>query len=981
MKTRIKATDHKLTKKQRKSLITSSKQTLTDKHGWDKKAINRETGQKTETMMIDKENPLTVTKGDHLAFNVVRVTDRVFTKDHPNRIHKLTGEPIKKGDPVATSGAVAADSEDLEGFLEGHEREALHSPKVSYQQKQQIAKSAATREKSIVESETVTSKKPLRVQRIEEEERRRLAEEAREKKEEKEEYPPHKNWQKLLNKYPVEKDDEGNIITGLDYEGESSRFFVVKYYQNGKVVYIREVDKNAGGGEYIFEGYVTEIEETMLKEKIRYEERKRDEEERTKMKLEKVAYDLREKYPIELDEEGVVDSGVSYQEEGEFVIIDYYKDGKVIYSNRVEKESLTTYYSSEIFALFEKEIEEEKNEGKEKLLPEDYVENEVTGFTEEGINKARDDWSSGKQIGYLILLDGQIKENTNYMNRANVHPNDYKMFKKKRDTLREDRKVYVDGVIKPKSEEIRNKAREILHSNKNYFANNTYTFLDKENANFDDYEKMISKKNWSKSDVYHLNRIIKEGEYEMSLAEDVKEAKDDRKTIETQAYLIYVENGMAHPLAQLQVNKDFGNISEEEYEKEKVKINKQLKIQKILKARSQKEKEDGYTPEEREAIKLAIMERYPGLEEEEFDFRKGLSGMVDVRFNESGKFSTNGIWEAKLLKEGKELKANPAEPRLVEATIDDIDAEKASSAYHGTSFSPEQRGIGERRDYATHVNNFYDELFSKVPEDQRDELVAEMVKYKEFYKNGTEEQLHRHSGLFSSFISGPANFPVRQQQKKGEIYDRKRNEFSVKDAKVQRAIKKRLGLIKPRGISSDDPEAIKKIDAKITEVEKRHTRMKAANKLIRNKKTTDEEKKKQLKELGYDDSMISNLMNSGETYSNWEGQGYASFHLSGNTAEIRRLKKRKTNLEKQRSDTTSTTIMNEVEIEDNVEDNRLRILFDEKPDPETIRDLKSSGFRWSPRNSAWQRYRSSAANYEAERITKKYAERKNNKST
>ena len=585
MKTRIKATDHKLTKKQRESLMTSSKETLTEKHGWEKKAINRETGQKTETMIIDKEDPLTVTKADHLAFNIVRVTERVFTKDHPNRIHPLTGEPIKKGDPVITRGPVAVDSEDLEGFLEEHEKRALHSPKRT-----------TTREISVVESKTLTSEKPLGIQRLEEEERRR-----------------------------------------------------------------KEVEK--------------------------------------------------------------------------------------------------------------------------------------------------------------------------------------------------------------------------------------------------------------------LNE------------EDVKEAQ---------------------------------------------------RIQKILnqeKARRQKEKEDGYTPEEREAIKLAIMERYPGLDEKEFDFAKGLSGMVDIRFRESNRFSTNGIWEEKLLEEGKELKEEKREPRLVEATIDDIDAEKASSAYHGTSMSPEQRGLSVRRDYAVHVNNFYDELYSQVPEEQRDELVAEMVKYKEFYKSGTEEQLHRHSGLASSFISGPAKFPVRQQQKKGDIYDRKRNEFSVKDAKVQRAIKKRLGLIKPRGISSDNPEAVQLIDTKIDDLEENHAKMKASNKIIRSKKTTDEEKKKQLKELGNNDSVISNLMNEGENYSNWEGRGWASFHLSSNTAEIRRLKKRKEQLEKQRSDTTSTKTVNGVEIEDNVEDNRLRIHFDEKPDPETIRDLKSSGFRWSPRNSAWQRYRSSAANYEAERITKKYAERKNNKST
>ena len=43
------------------------------------------------------------------------------------------------------------------------------------------------------------------------------------------------------------------------------------------------------------------------------------------------------------------------------------------------------------------------------------------------------------------------------------------------------------------------------------------------------------------------------------------------------------------------------------------------------------------------------------------------------------------------------------------------------------------------------------------------------------------------------------------------------------------------------------------------------------------------------------------------------------------------------------------------EIVRNLEADRLQILFDEKPDEETRSALKSNGFRWSPRYSAWQR--------------------------
>lgn len=48
-------------------------------------------------------------------------------------------------------------------------------------------------------------------------------------------------------------------------------------------------------------------------------------------------------------------------------------------------------------------------------------------------------------------------------------------------------------------------------------------------------------------------------------------------------------------------------------------------------------------------------------------------------------------------------------------------------------------------------------------------------------------------------------------------------------------------------------------------------------------------------------------------------------------------------------------IYGNTQIVHNKEDNRLQLLFDGKPEPAIIERLKSRGFKWSPRNKAWQR--------------------------
>ncbi len=48
--------------------------------------------------------------------------------------------------------------------------------------------------------------------------------------------------------------------------------------------------------------------------------------------------------------------------------------------------------------------------------------------------------------------------------------------------------------------------------------------------------------------------------------------------------------------------------------------------------------------------------------------------------------------------------------------------------------------------------------------------------------------------------------------------------------------------------------------------------------------------------------------------------------------------------------------------------NRVQIIFDSKPDEAVRRELKSLGFRWSPREGAWQAQRTPVYLQRAKRI-------------
>lgn len=164
-----------------------------------------------------------------------------------------------------------------------------------------------------------------------------------------------------------------------------------------------------------------------------------------------------------------------------------------------------------------------------------------------------------------------------------------------------------------------------------------------------------------------------------------------------------------------------------------------------------------------------------------------------------------------------------------------------------------------------------------------------------------------------------------------------------------------------RVISSDDPNAIIKLQDKLEMCEKSQKYMKEVNAYYRKNGTCEGFP-------GMDAARAARLDESVRQAYSWDKQPFPSYSLTNNSAEIRRLKQR---IEK-------LTVNQEVgfvgwtfdggEVIANSEENRLQILFDEKPDEQKRAALKGNGFKWAPSQGAWQRQLNDNAVYAASRM-------------
>lgn len=215
----------------------------------------------------------------------------------------------------------------------------------------------------------------------------------------------------------------------------------------------------------------------------------------------------------------------------------------------------------------------------------------------------------------------------------------------------------------------------------------------------------------------------------------------------------------------------------------------------------------------------------------------------------------------------------------------------------------------------------------------------------------------------SPMITGPAKFPVARAQKARNRAD-KHGQTVIHH--LNRCLAKIERIAFPFGrdgdpIRANDPDAVQKLEAKLADVKEDHERLKKANAILRRLSDADAIPT-ELEKLGFSPNEIRHLVEQKIR------TGVASVYLTNSRARITATESRLTALRASKEKPSDEQTISGVRVIRNREAQRLQLIFPGKPAPGVIAVLKRHAFKWSPRNTAWQRVLTNNAIYAAREV-------------
>ena len=303
----------------------------------------------------------------------------------------------------------------------------------------------------------------------------------------------------------------------------------------------------------------------------------------------------------------------------------------------------------------------------------------------------------------------------------------------------------------------------------------------------------------------------------------------------------------------------------------------------------------------------------------------------------------------------KEAQPEQAAPAAPYYTINEAAAKRAKDM---NSFSDYKQGsaTAEYRHYVDEAVQLAERQKQRVDPMYHEKIDSLLDTYARKLAANMNKGYEIDARVPSILIAGGSNFPTRKKEKQNAARDSNYREWQDIQGLLDKIRSTGMG-----GISADDPQAVQKLEKKLESLEKSQETMKAVNAYYRKHKTLDgcpHLSPEQLEKLKAD--MASSWHLGDKPFATWA--------LSNNSAEIRRVKDRIKSLSQQKEIGFVGWEFDGGKVEANTEANRLQIFFEDKPDEATREALKSNGFRWSPKAGAWQRQLTSNAYYAADYV-------------
>jgi hypothetical protein len=287
----------------------------------------------------------------------------------------------------------------------------------------------------------------------------------------------------------------------------------------------------------------------------------------------------------------------------------------------------------------------------------------------------------------------------------------------------------------------------------------------------------------------------------------------------------------------------------------------------------------------------------------------------------------------------------------------DVNLQFAIRAHNGISMSPERRGQQYVGYYVDHMTAVDEEFSAYATDENREAMAADLEKYRAKWLGLMNAVLNAKSNCASSFITGGSGFNVARANKANDrerAHTQKWLDYPEwKLAKLRRLYNPRALFNAP--IRLDDAEAVKKLEKKIGRLKTNQEAMKAANKIVRSKKLTDEQKIDEIvNTLHFTEEAAERVVTVPDFGKRF---GFPSYALTNNNANIKRLEGRLREImrEQSRAQPDSYDTPEGVEVVENTEATRIQIVFNGKPEYNVRQVLKRNGFRWAPSQNAWQR--------------------------